>query len=53
MVTQETADLSKEVLTPRELDEVVNNEDKKKDCNFLETLLVAFPLLGWGFQLGK
>ena len=53
MVMQAITDLSKEVPIPSMLVEVVNDVDNKKNHDFLETLLVAHPVLGgqssnWG-----
>ena len=50
---QVIADLSEEVLVPGMLDKVVDNVDDKKDHHFLETLLVAHPLLGVGVLIGE
>ena len=46
-------DLSKEAPIPSMLVNVVDGLDKKKHHNFLETLLVAHPLLGLGAPVGE
>ena len=50
---QVIADLSKEALIPSILIEVVDSIDDKGDHNFLETLLVAHPVLGVGVLIGE
>ena len=53
MVMQAIADLGKEVLVPSVLFEAVDGIDDKEDHDFLETLLVADPLLGMGILIGE
>ena len=46
-------DLSKEAPICSILVEIVHDVDDKKDRDFLETLLVAYPLLGVGVPIGE
>ena len=53
MVMQVIVGLGKEGPVPSMLVEVVDNVDDMKNHNFLETTLVAQPLLGVGVLIGE
>ena len=53
MVMWAIADLSKEVSIPSVLADVIDGMDDEKDHNFLETFLVAHPLLGVEVLIGE
>ena len=51
MVMWAISDFSEEATICSMLIKVVDDIDDEKDHDFLETLMVAHPLLGWEFQL--